>query len=233
MTPHQFFNTVAATTKLTRPLVQGVYGPCAFVPRPGAPIRYHECGRRFRPFPASRYYADTMSLGAGEMQAITDVCDALGSSLDLTEALRVAYPPLLKAIPADYAAVGVTTTGLPNELDWIAPSVPAAFFESYADMAAHDFVLRAVRGAPNRVLRDCEMLPRGELESNLMYGRARDLGMPIEHVMSTLLDAGEDWNSGISLYRAEPLPVLGAGRRRARTAEPGTEEHGAQLPPFP
>jgi DNA-binding CsgD family transcriptional regulator len=140
------------------------------------------------------------------MQAITDVCDALGSSLDLAQAFRDACPALLKAIPADYAAVGVTTTGLPNELDWIAPSMPAAFFESYADLAAHDFVLRAVRGAPNRVLRDSEMLPRGELESNPMYGRARDLGMPIEHVMSTLLHAGEDWSSGISLYRAEHRP---------------------------
>jgi len=50
------------------------------------------------------------------------------------------------------------------------------------------------------------MIERRELESNVMYGRARDLGMPIEHVMSTLFYAGDHWTSGVSFYRAERRP---------------------------
>src|SRR4051812_30709987 len=107
-----------------------------------------------------------MGLDIGDMRAINQVNDALGSSLDLEEVVRVACPLLLEAIPANYAAVGVTTADQPNQIDWMAPSMPPGFFEAYSDMAAHDFVFRAVLAAPNRVLRDSEMIPRDELEAN-------------------------------------------------------------------
>jgi DNA-binding CsgD family transcriptional regulator len=154
-----------------------------------------------------------MGLVAGDVMAINEVSDALGSTLDLSEALRVACPLLLRAIPASYVAVGMTTGDRPNEIDWIAPSMPSGFFEAYSDMAPHDFVFRAVLERPNRVLRDSEMIARKTLEANPMYGRARDLGMPIEHVMSTLLVGEGDGSTGVSLYRAERRPFSNRDRR--------------------
>jgi DNA-binding CsgD family transcriptional regulator len=47
------------------------------------------------------------------------------------------------------------------------------------------------------------MLPRHELEKNLMYGRSRDLGTPLEQVMSAILHAEGPQLSGISLFRSE------------------------------
>lgn len=64
--------------------------------------------------------------------------------------------------------------------------MPDAFFGGYAEMAPHDFVRRAVTKTPNLVLRDSEMVPRSKLESNAMYHRSRDLGMPLEHVMAVM-----------------------------------------------
>src|ERR1043165_6306627 len=127
----------------------------------------------------------------GEARTIEDLRDALGSSLDLRKALEAARPLLLRAVPADYLAVGVTKADRLEELDWFASEMPAGFLDTYDEMAPHDFVLHSVVRAPNRVLRDSDMIERRELESNVMYGRARDLGMPIEHVMSTLFYAGD------------------------------------------
>jgi DNA-binding CsgD family transcriptional regulator len=47
------------------------------------------------------------------------------------------------------------------------------------------------------------MIPRAALERNMMYVRARELGAPLQHVMSVMLHADDIWRSGISLYRAD------------------------------
>jgi DNA-binding CsgD family transcriptional regulator len=147
-----------------------------------------------------------MELDARDWRAICEIRDALSSSLDVREALAAASPLLLRLIAADYAAVGITRPGSPGDFDWIVSRMPPGFFEAYPEVASHDFVLRAVLAAPNRVLRDAEMIPRSLLETNVLYGRARDLGMPIEHVMSTMLHADAAWSSGVSLYRSERRP---------------------------
>jgi|RhiMethySRZTD1v2_1073278.scaffolds.fasta_scaffold37290_4 DNA-binding CsgD family transcriptional regulator len=147
-----------------------------------------------------------MEFGAGEMRRINEVRDALGSTLDLREALGAAAPLLLRIVPADYAALGVSKPGVPQQFDWILAEMPAQFFEAYPELAPHDFVLRSVLAAPGQVLRDSEMIPRAELEANFMYRRARDLGIPLEHVMSSMLHVGATWSSGISLYRSERRP---------------------------
>jgi DNA-binding CsgD family transcriptional regulator len=141
-----------------------------------------------------------------EMRRINEIRDALASTLDIREAVQTATPLLIQLVPADYAAVGITKPGLPREFDWVVAEMPSQFFRVYPELAQHDFVLRSVLAAPDQVLRDSEMLPRREIEENAMYRRARDLGMPLEHVMSTMLHVGTAWSSGISLYRTERRP---------------------------
>jgi len=135
-----------------------------------------------------------------------NVRDALASSLDLREATLAAEPFLRRLVAADYVAIGSTLPNAPAEFEWIVADMPRAFFAHYPEMAAHDFVLRAVLAAPNRALRDSEMLPRRELKRNMMYGRSRDIGTPLEHVMSAMLHVDGEWASGISLFRSTPRP---------------------------
>ena len=46
-------------------------------------------------------------------------------------------------------------------------------------MAPHAFVRAHVAKRPNVVLRDDEMVSRSELERNMMYRRAREVGAPL------------------------------------------------------
>ena len=147
-----------------------------------------------------------MGLAAAEQRLLNDTRDALGSSLHLPTVVAAAHPLLERLFHADYVALGVTVPGAPGEFEWLLADMPSAFFSGYAELAPHDFVLRAVQAAPNRALRDSEMLPRRELERNLMYGRSRDLGTPLEHVLSALLHADGEWQSGISVFRAQARP---------------------------
>lgn len=143
---------------------------------------------------------------AARQRLLDDARDALASSLHLPTVIQTAYPLLARLVRADYVALGVSVPGAPAELEWFLSDMPPAFFGAYAELAPHDFVLRAVQASPNRALRDCDMLPRRELERNVMYGRSRDLGTPLEHVLSALLHADGDWQSGISLFRSEARP---------------------------
>jgi len=143
---------------------------------------------------------------AARQRLLDDARDALASSLHLPTVVKTAYPLLAHLVRADYVALGVSVPGAPAELEWFLSDMPPAFFGAYAELAPHDFVLRAVQASPNRALRDSDMLPRRELERNLMYGRSRDLGTPLEHVLSALLHADGDWQSGISLFRSEARP---------------------------
>jgi DNA-binding CsgD family transcriptional regulator len=147
-----------------------------------------------------------MALSGQQRRLVDDVKDALGSSLDIQQVLKTAYPLLQRVVPADYAALGITVPGNPQAFDWLVADMPQTFFCAYPELAQHDFVLKAVLQAPNQVRRDCEMLSRRDLEANLLYRRARDLGMPLEQVMSAMLHVDGEWASGISLYRSERRP---------------------------
>lgn len=147
-----------------------------------------------------------MQLTSTETRLALAIRDALGSSLDIRESWNAAHPLLLRLIPSTHAAVGLTNPTHPGRFDWLVADMPRAFFDSYGEVAQHDFVLQSVRRQPNSVLRDAEMVPRPVLEANPMYGLARDLGTPLEQVMSTLLHVDGDWQSGISLYRADRRP---------------------------
>ena len=140
---------------------------------------------------------------AGRTQARdeAELRDALASSLDLRVALGSAYPLLRRVVPADAAALGVFPAAPDSAPQWVVDDLPPAFFDSYADMAAQDFVRDAVLARPSVVLRDDEMIARADLERHLMYRRARDVGAPLEQVMAVMLTSGNEGASGLALYR--------------------------------
>jgi DNA-binding CsgD family transcriptional regulator len=146
--------------------------------------------------------------------------EALGSSLDIRQVLKVAYPLLSTLAPADYGALGVAPSANAAEFEWTVAELPSAFFAAYAEMAPHDFVRRAVAVRPNVVLRDQDMVPRAELEQNMMYRRAREVGAPMEHVMAVMLHLDNGLQSGLSLYREKRKPFSAAERDRLQSVTP-------------
>jgi DNA-binding CsgD family transcriptional regulator len=139
-------------------------------------------------------------------KVLIGLIEALGSALDLSVVLDRAYPLLTKLVPADYGALGVSSSGRPSDYEWMVMKIPPAFFAAYRDMAPHDFVRAKVAERPNVVLRDDQMISRSELERNIMYRRAREVGSPIEHVMAVMLHIDQRWQSGLSLYRDRRCP---------------------------
>lgn len=137
---------------------------------------------------------------------ILDITDALSSSLDISTALERAFPTLLRLVPADYAALGVSPTGRAEDYAWVVTQLPPSFFAAYPEMAPHDFVRDAVAAQPNRVLRDEEMIPRTALEANMMYHRARETGARLEQVMAVMLHVDARWQGGLALYRDRRRP---------------------------
>lgn len=141
-----------------------------------------------------------------EAALVAKLAEALTSSLEVRVVLERAYPLLTALVPADYGALGVAGSSAPNDFEWTVVHLPDAFFRAYPELAAHDFVHRAVVARPNVVMRDQDIIRRAELEKNVMYTHARDVGVPIEHVMAVMLHADERWQSGLSLYRARRRP---------------------------
>jgi DNA-binding CsgD family transcriptional regulator len=153
-------------------------------------------------------------LGSREGKVTFELLEALGSSLDIGVVLERAYPLLLDLVPADYGALGISSTGRPEDYAWRVAELPPAFFAAYPEMAPHDFVREAVVRKVNVVLRDEEMVPRAQLESNMMYRRAREVGAPLEQVMAVMLHVDERWQSGLSLFRERRRPFT-VGEREA------------------
>src|SRR6478752_6848563 len=149
-----------------------------------------------------------------------ELLEALGSSLDVQTVLTAAYPLLARLVPTDYGAVGVSSTARPQDFEWAVAELPSSFFAAYPEMAAHDFVRSSVVKQPNRVLRDQEMVSRRELEQNVMYRRAREVGAPLEHVMAIMLHVDETWQSGLSLYRERRRPFSDRERARLQSLAP-------------
>ncbi|NUQ77591.1 MAG: response regulator transcription factor [Polyangiaceae bacterium] len=150
--------------------------------------------------------ARSISSSSGEGNATLDLIDALGSSLDIRIVLERAYPLLLELVPADYGALGISSSGRPEDYEWMVSQIPETFFAAYPDMAPHDFVRTSVASKLNVVLRDEDMIARPDLESNIMYRRAREVGAPLEQVMAVMLHVDERWQSGLSLYRERRRP---------------------------
>jgi DNA-binding CsgD family transcriptional regulator len=148
----------------------------------------------------------------GERRTTLDLLEALGSALDIRVVLERAYPFLLRLVPADYGALGISSSGRPEDYEWIVAKLPPAFFTAYPEMAPHDFVRASVARQPNRVLRDQEMVSRPALETNMMYRRARELGVPLEQVMAVMLHVDDRWQSGLSLYRDRRRPFTARER---------------------
>jgi DNA-binding CsgD family transcriptional regulator len=144
--------------------------------------------------------------GSREADSTLELLDAIGSSLDIRVVLERAYPLLLELVPADYGALGISSSGRPEDYEWIVSHIPQAFFAAYPEMAAHDFVRTSVAAKLNVVLRDEEMIARPDLEANVMYRRAREVGVPLEQVMAVMLHVDDRWQSGLSLYRERRRP---------------------------
>lgn len=144
--------------------------------------------------------------GSCEGKATLNLLEALGSSLDIQIVLERAYPLLLDLVPADYGALGISASGRPEDYEWIVSKIPPAFFAAYPEMAPHDFVRASVTRQPNVVLRDEEMISRADLEANVMYRRAREVGAPLSQVMAVMLHIDDRWQSGLSLYREKRRP---------------------------
>lgn len=155
-----------------------------------------------------------------EQRATFDLFEALGSSLDIRLVLERAYPALLDLIPADYGALGISSTGRADDYQWIVAKIPPAFFAAYPEMAGHDFVRKAVADRPNVVLRDQEMVGRPALEANMMYRRAREVGAPLEQVMAVMLHIDDRWQSGLSLYRERRVPFNARERATLQRVTP-------------
>jgi len=163
-------------------------------------------------------------------RAVLELFEALGSSLDLPVVFERAYPLLLGLVGADYGALGVSVSGDPRDFRWLVAGLPPAFFAAYPQLAPHDFVRRAVLRRPNVVLCDEQMVGRRALERNPMYRLAREVGVPLEHVMAVMLHAGARsgappamearWESGLSLYRDRRRPFTSGERRTLQDVTP-------------
>ncbi len=146
--------------------------------------------------------------------------EALSSSLDMGVVLERAYPLLVALVPADYGALGVSSTGRPEDFVWRVARLPPAFFAVYPEVAGHDFVRRAVAARPGVVMRDEEMIPRAEMETNVLYRRAQEIGAPLEQVMAVMLHIDTRWQGGLSLYRDRRRPFTEREREALQRITP-------------
>jgi DNA-binding CsgD family transcriptional regulator len=147
-----------------------------------------------------------MDLDSKEWTLASKLMNAFASSLELTTLLPRTEGMLCQFLPADSVALCVSKPGRSPEYDWMVTEMLAGLFADYPELAADDFVRGAVVRHPNVVLRDTEMLPRKMLERSQWYRHCRDLGMPLEHVMSVLLDMNHGWHGGLTLYRERRWP---------------------------
>jgi DNA-binding CsgD family transcriptional regulator len=148
----------------------------------------------------------SLQLDAHEQGLVLELVETLGSSLNLSEVLDGAYGLLARLLPTDCAAMCVSQPELPGGYDWVVTRMPEAFVTHYGELSAVDFVREAVVHQPNVVLRDSEMVTPRALERTALYQRCHEIGFPMRHVMSVLLDVRGDWHGGLTLYRERQRP---------------------------
>ncbi|MFE8595434.1 helix-turn-helix transcriptional regulator [Archangium violaceum] len=159
-----------------------------------------------------------MSRDSRERTLTSKLTEALTSSLNLSEVFTNAEDLLFRQMPADYMALCVSRPGLRGDYDWWVTKMPAPFLARYSELAEHDFVRCAVMRERNKVLRDSEMVThRKVLERSRWYAYCRELGMPLEHVMSVLLDVKGGVHAGLTFYRERRRPF--SMRDQARLQE--------------
>jgi DNA-binding CsgD family transcriptional regulator len=135
-----------------------------------------------------------------------DMFTAFSGAPDLGEAFQRAYPSLKKLVPADHGALCLSRAEELGRYDWASAELPETFFRPYDEMAGEDFVLAAVARAPNKAFRDQEMGLRSDLEKSSWYRYCRDLKIPIEHVMASMLSVEQGWHGGLVLYSDRKRP---------------------------
>lgn len=142
---------------------------------------------------------------------LLNAASALHVSSDLDEVARAFHGEICGLISADVVAICLSR---PEGAfyDWYTTDCPASFFDEYPSLAAKDFIATAVKQRPNRVLVDHEMAPRPLIESNGLYVRAHELGLPFEQAMSVLVD-GELGHGGVTFYRTRRKPFTERERR--------------------
>jgi GAF domain-containing protein len=146
---------------------------------------------------------DPVSLDSRELELVSELMEARTSSLDLEHVLSRTYSVLSKLLAADYSAVCVSKPGRPTEYEWMAEALPSEFFQRYPKVSTENFVLDAARRHPDRAL---ALALRDAPELREMYQRARELRMPVEHVLAVALDIGRDVHGGFFLYRERKEP---------------------------
>lgn len=162
-----------------------------------------------------------MSRDSRERTLTSKLAEALTSSLHLSEVFSNAEDVLFQLLPADYMALCVSRPDRQGDYDWWATKMPTPFLARYPELAEDDFVRSAVVRRPNRVLRDTEMVPqRKVLERSRWYQYCRELGMPLEHVMSVLLDVNGKVHGGLTLYRERRQPFSKRDQARLQGLTP-------------
>jgi DNA-binding CsgD family transcriptional regulator len=148
----------------------------------------------------------SMVFSSREHVLMNEIIQALNSSLSLPEVLGRARDLIIRLIPADYMALCIVTPGQPVEYEWMGTAAPTALLAQYPELVPDDFVLKAVVRQRDTVLRDSEMLPRKELERNLLYQLSRELDLRLEHVMAILHTVRPGVYGGFTLYRDRRRP---------------------------
>ncbi|MCP3100458.1 helix-turn-helix transcriptional regulator [Myxococcus sp. K15C18031901] len=135
-------------------------------------------------------------------QVLLEMMAALTCSLDLKEVFSESHRVLSRVLAADFGGLCVSRPGEPGQYDWpMIHDMPQIFFDRYPEISDDCFVSSAVIQQPNTVLRDTEMLSRQQMRNSAMYAHCREMNMPVERVLSVLLDMGLGWHSGFTLYR--------------------------------
>lgn len=161
-----------------------------------------------------------MSPQSRERALISELKESLTRSLALPEVLTHAQGLLFQLLKADHVAWCVSRPGRASDYEWVVTERLAAFLARYPEMAGDDFVHSALAHQSNVVLRDSEMAPREVLERSRSYRLCRELGIPLEHVMSVKLDMNQDWHGGLTVYREQLRPFSEREQKHLQSCTP-------------
>ncbi|MDC0743223.1 helix-turn-helix transcriptional regulator [Polyangium mundeleinium] len=151
--------------------------------------------------------------GASERKLVNEIIECLTSSLDVQNVMDGVFPVLAKLLSSDQAALCVSNATAPGGYDWSMVDFPLDWFSDYAQLEPHDFIKSSVMAQPNKVLIDTEMCSRRDIEANLMYRRALEVGMPVQQAMAVMLDYKTSWHAGITFYRSRRRPFSEGNRK--------------------
>lgn len=139
-----------------------------------------------------------------EQRLTFELMEALISSLDVSKVLARAYEILSQLLAADYAAICISKPGRLPEYDWMVAAIPPQDFPNDDTEPAQ--VMRSVVQQPHAVVNSRAPGVDMVQEPTRPPPRLRELDMPLEHVMTVLLDVGRDWHGGFMLYRDPRQP---------------------------